>query len=271
MGTMSHSSIEHSIEHSSEPVSEHDPQRVSRHRTVLMRPNDAGIAALVEQGLDVVPVVVASLAARFPRHVDRAELLRAGILGVVEAAWRFDPTRGVPFERFAARRVRGAVLDAVRADDWMPRSVRAAARRIELVDTALTARFGRRPTAAEIGRELDLSADRVDRVRAAAAAGVIDRIDLFDDVPGTIDGQSVEPTAALEREELLVYLRDALGSLSDRHRRVILGQFVEGRTSLDLADELGVSRSRVSQLRSEALAELRRRITVRYEPLRAAD
>jgi len=79
--------------------------------------------------------VVASIAANFPRHVERAELIRAGALGVVEAAWRFDSNRGVPFERFVATRIRGAVLDAVRADDWAPRSLRAAARRIEIVST----------------------------------------------------------------------------------------------------------------------------------------
>lgn len=227
---------------------------------------DVDITGLVERGLDVVPGVVASLASRFPRHVDRTELVRAGTLGVVEAAWRFDPSRGVPFERYAARRVRGAVLDALRAEDWVPRSVRAEARRIELVEYALTARLGRRPTAGEIGRELELSAERVDRVRAAAVAGLIDRLDADGDVFVPADDRDPGPTAALERAELLGYLRDALDGLTDRQRRVILGVFVEGRTTIDLAVELGVSRSRVSQLRSEAVAELRRRILARYEP-----
>lgn len=226
---------------------------------------DVDITRLVERGLDVVPGVVASLASRFPRHVDRAELVRAGTVGVVEAAWRFDPSRGVPFERYAARRVRGAVLDAVRAEDWVPRSVRAEARRIELVEYALTARLGRRPTAGEIGRELELSADRVDRVRAAAVAGLIDRLDVDADLLAPVDDRDPGPTAALERAELLGYLRDALGGLSERHRRVVVGVFVEGRTTIDLAVELGVSRSRVSQLRSEAVADLRRRILARYD------
>ncbi|MBU3700899.1 MAG: sigma-70 family RNA polymerase sigma factor [Acidimicrobiia bacterium] len=227
---------------------------------------DVDITRLVERGLDVVPGVVASLASRFPRHVDRAELVRAGTVGVVEAAWRFDPSRGVPFERYAARRVRGAVLDAVRAEDWVPRSVRAEARRIELVEYALTARLGRRPTAGEIGRELELSADRVDRVRAAAVAGLIDRLDVDGDGIAPADDRDPGPTAALERAELLGYLRDALDGLTERHRRVVLGVFVEGRTTIELAVELGVSRSRVSQLRAEAVADLRRRILARYEP-----
>lgn len=227
---------------------------------------EVGMGELVRRGLDVVPGVVAAMTARFPRHVDRAELVRAGSLGVVEAACRYDPSRGVPFERYAAWRVRGAVLDAVRSADWTPRSVRAAARRIELVEGALTARFGRRPTPAEIGRELGLDAAKVERIRATAAQGVVGHLDTDDGSAGPVDESQPEPTAALERIELLGYLHDAIDSLSDRHRRVILGQFEEGRTTIDLAVELGVSRSRVSQLRTEALAELRRRITGRYAP-----
>lgn len=221
---------------------------------------------LVERGIDLVPGVVAAMAVNFPRHVDRAELVRAGSLGVVEAAWRFDPGRGVPFERFATQRVRGAVLDAVRAADWAPRSVRAAARRIEMVDGALTARFGRPATAAEIGHELGLDADRVDRIRAAVVKGSVGRLAEGDDEgrEDLVDLAIPEPTAALERAELLGYLVDAVHALPERLRRVILGQFAEGRTTIELAVELGVSRSRISQLRTEALDELRRRITGCY-------
>ena len=226
---------------------------------------ESEVGELVRRGLDVVPGVVAALASRFPRHVDRAELVRAGSLGVVEAACRFDPARGVPFERFAAWRVRGAVLDAVRATDWTPRSVRSAARRIDLVEGALTARFGRRPTAAEIGRELGLEAAEVERTRATVAQGVLSRLESDDDTGGgPADESQPDPAASLERAELLGYLHDAIDSLSDRHRRVILGLYDEGRSTVDLAVELGVSRSRVSQLRAEALGELRRRISGCY-------
>ena len=229
--------------------------------------DDERVRALIQRGLDIVPAMVTTMAANFPRHIDRSELVRAGSLGVVEAAWRFDPSFGVPFERFAARRVRGAVLDAVRATDWAPRSVRAAARRIDLVESALTARHGRPVTAAEIGAELGLDAAKVQRVRAAAAQGSVDRLDVGADEDGVIalvDHTHPEPTAALERAELLQYLDDAVGSLRERHRRVIIGQFAEGRSTAALARELGVSASRVRQLRSEALDALRRRITGCY-------
>lgn len=239
------------------------------------RSMDPEVAALVERGLEVVPRVVASLAAQFPRHVERAELIRAGALGVVEAAWRFDPARGVPFERFAAHRIRGAVLDAVRSEDWAPRSVRSAARRIELVEQSLTARHGRPPTIDELAAESGTTVEQVAKVRSALAASRIGRLDHRRDPDGSAPGEVIEPVDTsqpdaleiLERTELLAYLREAIDALPRRQRQVILGQFVEGRSTEQLATELGVTRSRISQLRTDALHELRRTISGRYGPM----
>ena len=236
---------------------------------------DPEVAALVEKGLEVVPKVVASIAANFPRHVDRAELARAGALGVVEAAWRFDSTRGVPFERFVALRIRGAVLDAVRADDWAPRSLRAAARRIEMVENSLTARYGRRPTIEELAAEAGTSTEQVRKVKALLDTSVVGRLDQgqSDETAAglrteeLIDRGQRDVVALLEHAELLTYLRQALDELPQRQRRVILGHFVDGHTTADLASELGVTRSRVSQLRTDALHELRRSIAGHYRPV----
>jgi RNA polymerase sigma factor for flagellar operon FliA len=93
----------------------------------------AEITALIEEHLPLVNHVVFQVAVHFPRHVDRDELARAGALGLVEAAKRYDEARGVPFNRFAAQRIRGAIIDGVRAADWAPRSVRALARRLDQV------------------------------------------------------------------------------------------------------------------------------------------
>ena len=88
------------------------------------------VRAMVEQNLPLVNHIVFQVAIHFPRHVDREDLARAGALGLVEAAQRYDESRGVPFDRFAAQRIRGAIIDAVRAADWSPRSVRMFARRL---------------------------------------------------------------------------------------------------------------------------------------------
>ena len=99
--------------------------------------DEAGRAQLIEDHLPLVNHVVLQVAVRFPRYVDRNELARAGALGLVEAARRYDESRGVPFDRFAARRIRGAILDSVRAADWAPRSVRTLGRKLEQVEQEL--------------------------------------------------------------------------------------------------------------------------------------
>ena len=236
---------------------------------------DPEVAALVERGLAVVPKVVASLATHFPRHVERAELIRAGALGVVEAAWRFDASRGIPFERFAALRIRGAVLDVVRADDWAPRSLRSAARRIELVENALTSRYGRRPSMEELAAESGSTLQQVIDVKARVETSTVGRLDrTHSDGDNSssrseelVDHAQPDVVELLEHAELLSYLREAIDALPDRHRQVIIGQFVGGQTTAALAAELGVTRSRVSQLRTDALHELRRSIVGHYGPM----
>src|SRR5207344_1185128 len=112
---------------------------------------------LVEANLTLVEQIVVQVAVNFPRHVDRGELVRAGVLGLVEAANRFDPTKGVPFDKFAARRIRGAILDAVRSADWAPRSVRALARQAASGEQRLASRLGRMPSMEELAQEVGAS------------------------------------------------------------------------------------------------------------------
>src|SRR5215213_10111371 len=99
--------------------------------TTTVQRDEKELHALIEQHLPLVRHIVFQVAVHFPRHVDREELARAGALGLVEAARRYDGSRGVPFPRFAAQRIRGAILDAVRSADWAPRSVRTMARSLE--------------------------------------------------------------------------------------------------------------------------------------------
>src|SRR5881628_4110232 len=111
-------------------------------------------AQLIEQHLPLVNHVVLQVAVRFPRYVDRSELARAGALGLVEAARRFDESRGVPFDRFAARRIRGAILDSVRAADWAPRSVRTLGRKLEQVEQDLANSGGDLPSTNDVADAL---------------------------------------------------------------------------------------------------------------------
>lgn len=227
---------------------------------------------LIEAHLPLVRHVVFQVAVHFPRHVDREELATAGSLGLVEAARRFDPDRGVPFDRFAARRIRGAILDAVRAADWAPRSVRNSARRLEGIEQRLATELGRAPSNDEIAQALGITRDELHRLRDRLFRSVVlaleyevnDADEELTLVEMLRDDSSVEPSEELEHRELLSYMRDAVDLLPERHRVVIAGYFLGGRKSQDLADELGVTESRISQLRSEALIMLREGIQAQY-------
>src|SRR3954449_2229105 len=119
------------------------------------------LSRLIEQHLPLVKHIVFQVAVHFPRHVDRDELARAGALGLVEAARRYDESRGVPFDRFAAQRIRGAILDAVRAADWAPRSVRNVARRLESIEQRLASNLGRMPSAEETAEAMGVTPEEL--------------------------------------------------------------------------------------------------------------
>ncbi|NOX31621.1 MAG: FliA/WhiG family RNA polymerase sigma factor [Actinobacteria bacterium] len=236
--------------------------------------NDMEVTARIENNLPLVKHVVFQVAVHFPRHVEREELARAGALGLVEAAQRYDESRGVPFERFAAQRIRGAILDSVRAADWAPRSVRNLARSLEQTEQRLANRLGRLPVAQEVADELDMDLERLYRIQDRVHRSVVLALDHYvapdDDEELTLvdvlaEPTTLEPDADLEVREMRGYLRDAVGLLPERHRAVVVGYFLENKTSLDLARFLNVTESRISQLRSEALVMLREGITSQYE------
>ncbi len=231
--------------------------------------------ARIETNLPLVKHVVYQVAVHFPRHVDREELARAGALGLVEAARRYDEGRGVPFERFAAQRIRGAILDSVRAADWAPRSVRLLARRLESAEQQLASELGRLPDIDETAKALGVTKDELARLRDRLFRSVVLALDHETSADTTeeltlvdilSDDNAVEPSEELETRELHNYLRDAVKLLPERQRLVIVGYFLEGKTSKELARFLGVTESRVSQLRSEALRNLKLGIEAQYDP-----
>jgi len=232
-------------------------------------------AELVTEHLDLVDQVVNQVASRFPRHVDREDLARAGTVGLVEAARRYDPDRAIPFPRFAARRIRGAILDAVRSADWAPRSVRVRARAVERAESELADRLHRHPTTRETAAHLGVPEREVDLVRERVVRAALLGLDVpltGEDGPVTIgetvpDGSATGPCDELERRELHAYVRHAVAHLPERHREVVIGYFVQQRSSEDIARTLGVTVSRVSQLRSEALAAMRRGIEAQFVDL----
>jgi len=239
----------------------------------LEKDEAAKVNERIEANVELVNHVVYQVAVHFPRHVDRDELARAGALGLVEASRRFDASRGVPFERFAAQRIRGAILDSVRAADWAPRSVRLLARRMEAEEQQLATKLGRVPDSKEMAQAMGVSGAELARLRDRLFRSVVLALDHetndSSDEDLTLvdvlrDPKAVDPVEELEGRETHAYLRDAVKLLPERQRLVIIGYFLEGKTSQQLASFLGVTESRVSQLRSEALKSLKLGIEAQY-------
>lgn len=235
--------------------------------------NTPALNAMIEENLPLVKHIVFQVAVHFPRHVDREELARAGALGLVEAARRYDESRGVPFDRFAAQRIRGAILDAVRAADWAPRSVRTLGRKLEAAEQRLATKLGRLPNLDEMSEELSMTKAELQRLQDRMFRSVVLALEheVNDDhdedltlVDVLIDRRSPEPLEELEKRELHAFLRDAIHLLPERQRLVVVGYFLENKTSQDLARFLGVTESRVSQLRSEALQMLKEGIEAQF-------
>ena len=239
-----------------------------------VRLSAAETSAMIERNLPLVQHVLYQVAAHYPRHADREELAQAATLGLVEAAHRYDPSRGVPFERWAAVRVRGAIVDAARALDFAPRSLRAAAREVEEATSTLLNKLGRTPTPTELSIHMSISSRDLAELQGKVHRALVlsldapcgeedgDPLTLAD---GLIETCDVDPSMQIEDREQAAYLRDALELLPERLKTVVKGYFLEGRTSADLAEQLAVTESRVSQMRSEGLALMRAGLQAQFD------
>ncbi len=224
-------------------------------------------AQLATDHLPLVAHLVREISGRVPASVDRDDLRSAGLVALVSASQAFDPSRGVPFSAYAATRIRGALLDELRSVDWASRSVRRRGREIEATRQRLAAARGAFPDAAAVAEALGLTAGDVVRADAEVVRASVLSIhgadrDLTDDVPTADPG----PAEVAVRVERLAYLADAVAELAERLRAVVQGYFLDERPMAEIAAELGVTESRISQLRAEALVLLRGALATALEP-----
>jgi RNA polymerase sigma factor for flagellar operon FliA len=227
---------------------------------VSSRPLPPSPDDLVRQHLPLVHHVVADMIARVPRHIPRDELTSAALFGLVQAARAYDPGRGVSFDRYARRRMQGALLDDLRSRDWASRGVRAQARKVRSLTDELTLTLGRTPTATEAGAAAGLSANEVSRLNDDVhRATVLNYDSVFRDSEDcdALSAVEADPGEVILRRERRAYVRDAVAALPERLRAVVVGCFFEDRPVLELARELGVTESRVSQMKAEAFGLLR--------------
>jgi RNA polymerase sigma factor for flagellar operon FliA len=219
------------------------------------------IDALVTEHLPLASFAVNAVAARIslPGHVSRDDLLSCAHVALVEVAKRFDPSAGASFSTYALARLQGAVLDELRSGDWASRSVRAAARRSDAAADALTISLGRPPTREELAVSLGVPRSELDNLQVDVHRAVMVSIDAETGGDGTsldLPDTGESPERALLRGERARYLHEAIRALPDRLDEVVERNFFGDESLTDIADDLGVTLSRVSQMRARALTLL---------------
>jgi RNA polymerase sigma factor for flagellar operon FliA len=227
-----------------------------------------GAEDLVRANLPLVGHVVREILSRVPGYVSRDDLTSAGMLALVQAAAAFDDSRGASFATYASMRIRGALVDELRGLDWASRSVRRRARQVDDAHGRISSALGRPAEDHEVASALgigtaQLAAHREDLARAAVLS-----LQAFEDrsVDDLLPAQTVTPADVMEQREQTAYLHDAIARLPEKLRVVVEGYFFEDRPMADIAEELGVSESRISQLRAEAIVLLRGALNAALEP-----
>ena len=229
-------------------------------------PADAEANRLVLEHVGLVRALALRLAQRIPSHVELNELVSVGMMGLVEAARRYQPSLGVPFDAFARRRVQGAMVDALRELDWAPRSVRKMRRDVDAAIARLRQTLRREPTDAEIASALAVTPEvygrMLDQMRAADV-GLLRQLDRSTPGKPMLDlafDPEEGPHAQLERAELREHLASALNELPVRERQILSLYYQHELTLAEIGAVIGVGESRVSQLRTQAIARLRSRL-----------
>ncbi len=226
----------------------------------------AATERLVVDHLALVGYHVSEVLHRVPPSVTRDELASAGSLALVLAARSYDAESGVPFARYAALRIKGAILDELRSIDWASRGARRRVRQYTTASDQLRATLGRQPEREEIAAAMGTDVAGVEEARLDAERRVL-RLDA----PGSVLADVLPDPAASPEDvtlgnERVHWLRAAVTTLPERLRAVIVGLYLEDRSIADLAAELGVTESRISQLRTEGLALLRDGMNASLDP-----
>jgi RNA polymerase sigma factor FliA len=219
----------------------------------------------------LVKFVAGRMSSGLPAHIEEADLISYGLLGLIGAIERFEPEREIKFETFAVARIKGSIIDELRSLDWVPRSVRAKAREIEAAHSKLERELGRTPTDEEVSKALEMSMDdfqealvqisnsslvALDELWAVSDASG-DQVSLLDTMR---DPSAVDPARELGVSELKDRLAHAISRLPEREKLVVALYYYENLTLREIGEVLGVTESRVSQLHTKAVLRLKARL-----------
>lgn len=216
----------------------------------------------------LVKYVASRVGTGLPGSIEQADLVSYGMFGLIDALDRFDLERGIKFETYAIPRIKGAIMDELRALDWVPRSVRFKAREVEKAYAEVEAREKRAPTEAEVATQLGITVPELhDVVTQISFVSVMaldevlstgtDRAEGLSLLDTVADSSQLDPAADLEDQEMRSLLTAALNDLNEREKMVLTLYYFEGMTLSEIGDILGVTESRVCQIHTKAVGQLR--------------
>ncbi len=220
----------------------------------------------------LVTAVAGRVGMRLPAMVEQADLVSYGMFGLIDAIEKYEPGRSVKFETYASSRIRGAIIDELRAMDWIPRSVRTKARAVDRAYAELESQLHRVPTESEVAarlqidiRELRALFTQLSTVNVAALDELLgagedrgDRLSLLDTLG---DHRNPDPESSFEAQETKFLLARAIDQLGEREKLVLVLYYYEGMTLAEIGRVLGVTESRISQMHTAAMLRLRARLT----------
>jgi RNA polymerase sigma factor for flagellar operon FliA len=219
----------------------------------------------------LVKYVAGRVGVGLPPNIEQADLVSYGIFGLIDAIEKFDLERAIKFETYAISRIKGAIIDELRAIDWIPRSVRYKAREVEKAYAALEAKLHRTPTEVEVASELGISLDdlhtifsQVSFVNVIALDELLnvggergDKLSLVDTLEDT---KAEDPVEVFETEETKYLLSRAINTLPEREKIVVTLYYYEGLTLAEIGQVLGVTESRICQMHTKAVLQLRAKL-----------
>ncbi len=249
-------------------VTEREWRRYRKSETEEMR------QMLLNKFLPLVRNVASRMAMGFPRSVELPDLVNTGVIGLIEAFRNFDPGRGVKFETYAVPRIRGAILDELRALDWVPRSTRAKSREIDKSYNILENKYGRPPEKTELAKhmnvtmeELHLSLDDVSGTNILSLDDIIFREDdnrQVSRIETIVDTSKINILGELEKDELRAFLSIAMEKLTAQEKLVIALYYYEELTLKEIGEVMSISESRVSQIHTRAVSKLRTMVREKF-------
>lgn len=231
----------------------------------------------VENGLPFVEALARRMASTMPHSIDISDLVQDGVIGLIDAAHRFDDSRGIKFETFAERRIRGAMIDALRKDAW-PRGVRRVRRELEAAREKLRASLGHEPSLADLAeaigsdeKRLGKTIVRINTIESTSPFSNVEAVDESQLPAVLVPAEPERPDLQYERDEVKARVRNAIATLPPREQRVIALYYYNEVTMKDIGAELGVNESRVSQLHARAIRRLRDALGAEITPVAASE